>query len=58
MKPEKLANMSSGPSTFRETNVKRAIRGARAAGVEIGRVEIDKRGVIVPVRKPVAPEAA
>jgi hypothetical protein len=28
--------------TFRETDVKRAVRAVRAAGVEIGRVEVGK----------------
>jgi hypothetical protein len=39
--------MSKRPSCFKETNVKRAIRGVRAAGLEIGSIEIDKLGNIV-----------
>jgi hypothetical protein len=35
--------------TFRETDVKRAVRAVRAAGVEIGRVEVDKDGTIIVV---------
>jgi len=33
--------------TFRQTDVTRAIRAAQAAGVSVGRVEIDKSGKIV-----------
>ena len=39
--------MSRRPSTFRQTNLTRALKGARAAGIEIGRVEIDRDGRIV-----------
>jgi hypothetical protein len=42
-------NLSRRPSTFRQNDVTRALRGARAAGVEIARVEIDKDGRIVVV---------
>jgi hypothetical protein len=39
--------MSSSTSDFRLTNVKRAITGARMAGVDVARVDIDpKTGVI------------
>jgi hypothetical protein len=38
--------MSRGPLTFRQSDVTRAIRAARAAGVEVARVEIDKDGKI------------
>lgn len=41
--------MSSRPSTFRETDVKRAVKAVRAAGVEIARVEIEKDGRIIVV---------
>jgi hypothetical protein len=33
--------MSRRPCSFRESDVKRAIRAARSAGIEIARVEID-----------------
>jgi hypothetical protein len=33
--------------TFRQTDVTRAIKAARAAGVEIARVELDRQGNIV-----------
>lgn len=41
--------MSGRPSTFRETDVKRAVNAVRAAGLEIGRVEIGKDGLIAVV---------
>jgi hypothetical protein len=42
--------VSSRPSTFRETDVKRALRAMRAAGLEIGHVVFPKNGsfVVVP----------
>jgi hypothetical protein len=36
-----------GVCLFRQTDLKRALKGARAAGMEIARVEINKDGVIV-----------
>ena len=36
---------------FRQTDVKRAVKGARAGGLEVGRVEIDAAGKIVLVAK-------
>jgi hypothetical protein len=39
--------MARAPSTFRQQDVTRAIKGATAAGVHIARVEIDKAGKIV-----------
>jgi len=49
--------MARGPCNFRQTDVKRAIKGARAAGMEVARVEINKDGVIVvvPSCKPEGP---
>ncbi len=41
--------MSRRPCTFRETDVKRAVKAVRAAGVEIARVEIQKDGRIIVV---------
>jgi hypothetical protein len=41
--------MSRRPCAFRETDVKRAVRAVRAAGIEIARVEIGKDGSIVVV---------
>lgn len=35
------------PSPFRQSDVTRALRGARAAGVDVGRVEIGPDGKIV-----------
>ena len=33
--------MSASPSNFRRTDVKRAIQAAQAAGIKIGRVELE-----------------
>jgi ATP-dependent exoDNAse (exonuclease V) alpha subunit len=41
------STMPRAPSTFRQTDVTRAVRAVVAAGVEIMRVEIDKAGKIV-----------
>jgi hypothetical protein len=45
--------VSGRPSKFRQTNLTRALRGARAAGVEIARVEIDNdgRNIVVAVER-------
>jgi hypothetical protein len=39
--------MPRGPSTFRQQDVTRAVKGVTAAGVHIARIEIDKAGKIV-----------
>jgi len=39
--------MSRGPQTFRQRDVAAAIRAAKAAGLEVARVEIDRAGKIV-----------
>ena len=39
--------MARGRLTFRKHDVKRAVEAARAAGIEVSRVEIDKNGKIV-----------
>jgi hypothetical protein len=50
--------MARGACSFRESDVRRAIRAARAAGIEIGRIEVDKDGKIVVVAgKPAEAEA-
>ena len=41
--------MSRAASTFRQTDVVRALRAARAAGLEVARYEIGKDGKIVVV---------
>jgi hypothetical protein len=38
--------MGHGPQTFRVADVKRAIEGARGAGIKIGKVVITKAGHI------------
>ena len=42
-------DLSRRPATFRQTDLTRALKGARAAGVEIAQVEIDKDGRIIVV---------
>jgi hypothetical protein len=39
--------MSRSPSTFRQTDLTRAIKAARNAGVEVTRAEIAKDGKII-----------
>jgi hypothetical protein len=39
--------MARAPSIFRQQDVTRAFRGAKAAGVRVARVEIDRDGKIV-----------
>ncbi len=39
--------MPRGPSTFRQADLTRAIKGARDAGVEVTRAEIAKDGKII-----------
>jgi hypothetical protein len=39
--------MTRRSCTFKITDVARAIRGAKAAGVEVQRIEIDKAGKII-----------
>jgi hypothetical protein len=39
--------MPRGPVLFRQSDLTRCFRAARMAGVEIDRVEIDRRGNIV-----------
>jgi hypothetical protein len=38
--------MSRGPQKFRQADLTKAIKGIRRAGIEVGRVEIDKTGTI------------
>lgn len=38
--------MSRGPHAFKQTDVTRALKAAKAAGVEIARIKINKDGAI------------
>jgi hypothetical protein len=50
--------MSRGAQTFRQADVTKALKGAAAAGIDVGRVEIDRDGKIMIVAKPAsAPDA-
>lgn len=44
--------MTRRPSTFRQRDVTRALKAARAAGIDVGRFEVDKAGKIIVVAKP------
>jgi hypothetical protein len=45
--------MARGPSTFKQSDIARAVKGVKAAGEEVAKVEIDKEGkIIVSVGKP------
>jgi len=47
------ARASRKPSNFRQTDLARAVRGARAAGVEVARIEVGRDGkIVVIVGKP------
>jgi hypothetical protein len=52
--------MSAKASLFKETDLKRVIRGAEGAGLNIGRVEIGKDGkiAIIPTAKAPATDPA
>jgi hypothetical protein len=39
--------MSRGPHTFKQQDLARAVRGVRAAGLDVQRVEVGKDGKIV-----------
>jgi hypothetical protein len=39
--------MTRRPSTFKETDVKRAVKSVRDIGLEVARVEITKAGSII-----------
>lgn len=39
--------MARGPTTFRQRDATALIKAARAAGVEVARVELDKDGKII-----------
>ena len=43
--------MGHGPTTFKETDLTRALRAARKAGADVERVEIGRDGRIVLVLK-------
>jgi hypothetical protein len=39
--------MTNRPAPFRQSDVCRAVKGAKAAGVEVKRVEVDPSGKII-----------
>jgi hypothetical protein len=41
------ASMARAPNTFKQGDITRAVKGARAAGVEVARIEIDQTGKII-----------
>ena len=43
--------MSRAPSNFRQQDVSRAIRAAKVAGLDVQRVEIDGKRIIVVVKE-------
>ncbi len=38
--------MARGPNKFKQRDVTRLLRGAKAAGIDVGRVEVDQAGKI------------
>ncbi len=54
----KLTAVARGPSTFKQQDVTRAIRAARAAGIEVQRIEIeiDPGKIVVVAGKPTEPD--
>jgi hypothetical protein len=55
--PTDQCPMTRQPSTFRQRDLTAAIKAARAAGVEVSRIEIDKAGkIVIVVGKPLAAE--
>lgn len=44
--------MARGALAFKQTDVVRAVKAARAAGLEIGRIEIERNGRIVIIPGP------
>jgi len=51
--------MARGPLTFRQRDLVRALKGAKAAGLEVSKLEIDTNGkIVVIIGKPDAPREA
>ena len=46
-----MSGMSRGPQSFKQRDVAAAIKAARAAGLEVQRVEVDRDGKIVIVTR-------
>jgi hypothetical protein len=44
--------MARGPTTFKQADVTRAVRGVVAAGVEVMRVEVENGKIVVVAGKP------
>jgi len=45
-KPKRASRMSTGPSDFKISNVRRAIAGAEKAGIVVGRIEVKTDGTV------------
>jgi hypothetical protein len=59
LKPSVGSSIDRGSrSSFRESDVKRLIRAARSAGIDVARVEVAMDGRIVVVAKGAEPDAA
>lgn len=51
--------MSREPQSFKQTDLTKTIRGARKAGLDVKRVEIDRAGkIVIIIEKPALPENA
>jgi hypothetical protein len=44
--------MARGPSTFKQQDLTRALKAARAAGVEVARFEIENGKIVIVTGKP------
>jgi hypothetical protein len=52
--------MPRAPCIFRQRDLTRAIKGARAAGIDVACIEVDKDGriIILPTQSAAVPETA
>ena len=47
--------MPRGPARFKQSDLTRALRATKAAGVEVSRIKITKDGIEIDAGKPVKP---